>query len=1117
MSLSPIIVIGCGGSGGKVVLSLRRRLGEGLQRLGWNGGIPKAFQMVWVDLPEVQESHETFGEPLPGENYVQLSLDDRYANIDELVMRKAGQQAVRLIGWRPSPHIELPVKRGAGQMRAIGRCVAISNTDEVKRVVERAVDDAARGAAELAALCEHLGFQGKPGKAPFVFVVSSLAGGTGAGVFLDVCDLVRYQCPGSNQRIVSVLLTAEVFPGIAGEGIPANSLAASSELMNAMLAVDRELETLYRGGATKESQSGGPSVSYLVGMETLDEGLALESPDDVYRTISESLTAFMLDKNLQDQIVNHDLTNRNAEQGARQSKFEMLAEEPGLNTGQKSGFVSSFGSAKVSVGSGRFGEWARDRMVRSVLAYLLEGWRNRALELVDPDRRGVARDSELVRCVVEQDRTTFFEECGLWEEDEPRGTPHDQVIDGIMVLDDLRERVKKFEKELIGGMRQWGNTEQGMWVKRLPEQIGKKRGDFRAEVVAALAKGADEYSRGVVGRLESAVSKWLAQYGLPVAAGLVEDLGEQCKTACEQLRNESREYLSTSNQDNTSSAILGEFKDLRRGEKVDADSKFVKDAVHQGLGPDWKWAKAQRCDVAVSLLEDVVDRVLGPFIRELADQGRKLEEYERSSEVRNWPAGGGVPDLYAPAVSEFCLVEAGEWDRMYEHLLTESTESTASPGSAGSVERAREIIGAGGFEHGREGARDTAVTALAVAGGDRWSGRSGRPVRVALALSPAELKDRTSKFLSDPDHPMGRFVAAGLQEYLAKDSKIAGASHGERIRRFRECLTLAMSMASPLFKIDQTTMSRLHNKIKLDTRLTIQQLPFDTKDPAYEAAKEIITGEDDVREQDFKSVQRPGVESVLIVRRLAKPVHPAVVASLYEPIVNQWTQATNLPRPAQAIKTFWDNRRARLLQEFVPLPRGAIESIVRGWFVGRLLGLITDPTPPSSGPRVHFKNDHLRDEVAEFPWPLLHHSRTEDLHDRKDEWLPALLEHLPMAMMMLSQNEHALDAYEQTYQLGRQATSHLKRFIVEGPEPSDPKPQVKGDTVEERKASFKNATDKIKRHYVELDESTDEMRAGDYGSFCAIPFGRELFVMVRQELDKLETLSLQVRAESEFG
>lgn len=1110
--LNPMIVIGCGGSGGKVVLSLRRRLEEELRRRGWSEDIPASFQMKWVDVPDKQESFPDFGQPFAKDDYVGLALHDVYEEIDKRVMGSAGRaRAERLPGWRPSPYTQLPVLKGAGQMRAIGRAVALSNAQEVSGVIESAVQNARSSQAELVSLSDCLGAAGA-GDEPIVFVVSSLAGGTGAGIFQDVCDLIRSRYPDLGGRIISILLTAEIFPDVANdEGIAPNSLAASSELMNAMLEVQRGLEPLYGLGSDRDvSQGAGPSVAYLVGLRTLDESRSLRSSGDAYRVISESLLALMLDEHLQQAVFGYDLTNRNTAQ--RSSKFRMLQEPSYVGHVALCGFVSSFGAAKVSVGSGRFGVWARDRMVRSVLEYLLTGWRDRGLELVDPSRRSVIQDPEIVRHIVDRDREEFFDQCGLWEEDEPDGTRHDQVLNGIMSLDDLKALLQAFHQSILTEMKSFGQLNEGEWKSRIPVLIRNRESDFRGRVSAALEEGSVEFAAGVVERLQSAVSNWLAEFGQPVTLGLAEGLSQQCRSAVEQLEREARDSDSAS-QRSPVRAIAAAFQSLSSG-RVDAVSSFVEDAVRKGVGPNWHWARRERFERAASLLSAVVDRILNPLVSELRDVGEELSKFAADPEMNDWPAGSGVPPRYVPPPSEFCLVGADEWSSVYERLLSES--------EAGSIEAARDRICAGGFEYGDAAARKTAPTALRIGGGKAWLGPRGRQAKIDIDLRPQDLKLRAECFLFDPSTSIGRFIESGLNEYLSEsDRGDRNIDHSDRLRRFREALASATQMASPLFRIDQAMMSRLHTDGDLKTMLTIQELPFDVDHPAYSIAEAILLDGGDAsqaKEIELKSRAMKGVESVLFLRRLAKPVHPAVVASLYKPIVSSWDKIVIADKSEGSIRPYWNNKRARLLQEFVPVTPPAMRSLVRGWFVGRLLGLITDPTK-ISGFQIHSRNEYDKVEIAAFPWPLLHHGWTKDLHDIrfKHQWLPALLEHLPLAMMMLSQDEHSLDSYERMYQLGQEAVSEVRAFVKDGPTSLPNPPQVLGDTEDTRKTEFKEAVSMIRNEYVKLDQDTSARLSGDYLAFSEIPFGWELFPIILEELDDIHRTVDAMHKETRYG
>ena len=96
--LNPYIFIGLGGSGGKTLQYLHYYLDQRLKRAGWEGGMPKAWQFLWFDVPP--EPEQLIGDsgipPLPIENYYSFTsaqVDSLY-QIDD-ALRIDGQLAER--------------------------------------------------------------------------------------------------------------------------------------------------------------------------------------------------------------------------------------------------------------------------------------------------------------------------------------------------------------------------------------------------------------------------------------------------------------------------------------------------------------------------------------------------------------------------------------------------------------------------------------------------------------------------------------------------------------------------------------------------------------------------------------------------------------------------------------------------------------------------------------------------------------------------------------------------------------------------------------------------------------------------------------------------------------
>ena len=289
MALTPMIVIGCGGSGGKVVVGLRQRLEVELRRRVADGGIPEAWQLLYVDTPGAQEVNLDYGAPLPVGDYISTSkTQTTYAPIDQSVARYANSQSAldRLTGWRPAHDLPVPVSTGAGQWREVGRLVAFHGLADVAAAVRRALNACHSGRSQLQRLGEKVGDDTAPDSTPFVVVVSSMAGGTGAGMFIDVCDVMRAVEPDLNDRLMAVLFTAEVFQNLkSGTGLQPNTVGVLSEMMAGYLDRNRGIEPLYNGLIAlqqHELAASGPSYPFVLGMSTLS-GTPLTDISDCYR------------------------------------------------------------------------------------------------------------------------------------------------------------------------------------------------------------------------------------------------------------------------------------------------------------------------------------------------------------------------------------------------------------------------------------------------------------------------------------------------------------------------------------------------------------------------------------------------------------------------------------------------------------------------------------------------------------------------------------------------------------------------------------------------------------------------------------------------------------------
>mgnify|MGYP000976610995 FL=1 len=116
-------------------------------------------------------------------------------------------------------------------------------------------------------------------------------------------------------------------------------------------------------------------------------------------------------------------------------------------------------------------------------------------------------------------------------------------------------------------------------------------------------------------------------------------------------------------------------------------------------------------------------------------------------------------------------------------------------------------------------------------------------------------------------------------------------------------------------------------------------------------------------------------ESVLISSILDNPVSPSVVSSFTQPLTQS---LSNIVNESLLRSSFWLWRRARILENFIPLPDQLRLSAIRGFAITRALGYCT-----ASIDEVNRIVDH--EGVHEFPKYLL-------TATNRDNILPALLE-----------------------------------------------------------------------------------------------------------------------------
>lgn len=261
----PMLFVGLGGTGCKVGAELEKRLREelcgpdGKRLLGemQNPGflpyqLPSCLQFVYADL-STNELQRVRKEVVPGREHEQAALKTMH-QITDLVPARLGNSAdvaesLRIhadedtINWLPDkesdPRIG-PLVRGAGQLPTVGRSVLFEtirrNPGTALRGIESAITAINESAGDLFVVS---GKRTQRVDSVIVFVVFSVAGGTGSGIYYDYLHLIGNLIQGGNKEaeIYPLVLMPSAFDDGQGGGRPAE-LNAGSGLVDLFRLID---------------------------------------------------------------------------------------------------------------------------------------------------------------------------------------------------------------------------------------------------------------------------------------------------------------------------------------------------------------------------------------------------------------------------------------------------------------------------------------------------------------------------------------------------------------------------------------------------------------------------------------------------------------------------------------------------------------------------------------------------------------------------------------------------------------------------------------------------------------------------------------------------------------
>ena len=1038
--LRPLLIIGVGGSGGKTIRAMKQALTRKLEAARYEGGIPAAWQFLQIDttidgisFPAPMLRADEYHCVVPsgaGFNDILMSITSKGTLADQQSM---------LAGWGVQ-NSSSPIATSPSQMRAIGRQVGVADSAFTLAAIRSAISkmQAPTAFAELASVARALGGEA-PSPTPQAFIISSLAGGSGSGMFMDVAELLKRAIDKNwAQEAVALLYTADVFRsiGAAGNHVAKNSLGVMNELIaSKWVGISERSEHLYSKlgvlrGNPLEAQSYGCKLNLLFGAESSSYSYFPVGPggsmDDIFLNVGEALAGAASNDKISDFLLNITIISRIGERPVLD--ISGLAPES-VNDKNTPPIAAGIGFGQLTIGANRIVDYVADAMTRVQVEQLL--WPEFDSTLL---KKGASVTVvELIQEKSDQVWPKFLIESGL----DQRGS--ENQIFAALLPDQLQELIRQTIGDLI---------EKN--ISETPQSIAS----FSKSVWSAWETESDTFLKFIKSEIDGRAQTWVPEIQEKlldlVATDLVSNGYAVLINLTERLEKELRDYvipLFIRDHATFANAVrhvdqwafgtrLAELADGLSGVS-NQNSAFLEKTTSSLSRLLECHVNAYVSDLAASLVEDLLSFFFEPLKNRLAESRFSLNLQQRETISPNgsrndypeFPAWGSgvVPSRYKPMAIEQILVDYTDYESTYEFYA--SKDSGGAPAFKQSVSSA--LLGKKLNSLPGDRNDQTLITVVSP-----WTSsvRDGKAQTDSALSKPdwkfhtdlAELSENNRRWLRVRDSSFGKFTDMSIRDFVLAlgESPVIRAA---RELKFQYAFLAMIRMASPSIKLNLRAVSKFvaapRGGSGYETILESSRIPFAIDSNVGQTCVGVLQQFGvDLWSPAFKSTwfDAGSKASTMFAVATHRDSLPAwAFESLTEPILEQVAQSKNNP---QTWDQFWDGRRSRPLVEAIPFETEMRRSIITGWFISRLFGMsVVESVPAGRTARVW--NPTL--EVpgwSTFPNPLLPTHR----EDEKRQWvLPQLLVSAGIALAEFgkSGDPEFIYGYRLLKYLGREVTT----------------------------------------------------------------------------------------------
>lgn len=1040
--LRPLLIIGAGGSGGKTIRSMKQALTRRLEAARYEGGLPKAWQFIQIDT--TRDGIEFPAPMLPDDEiHLVVKSGDNFESVLNRITATGTlpEQQKMMAGWG-IPKSAITITDGAGQIRAIGRQAGVADSKGILEALRNAIGKMKGPTAdgELKEVASALGIQ-RTSKDPRAFIISSLAGGSGAGMFMDIAELLKRATTEKwATETISFLYTSEVFESLkaAAANVSKNSLGAMNEITaSKWVGLTDRTQLLYgklglSSSANTRTGEYGCAGNILVGCRNkagVDLSLGSDSAgmDEVFLTIGEALAGALTEEAISEFYFNQAFVNITQTRASIDKSG--LAPDPGSSGDRVNPTLAAaaIGFGQMTLGANRIVDFVADALTRKQVKTLLYP------DLSPEDLKDGVTKEQLVDARTKNAWPNFLLDSGLDE----KGSQN-QIIDALYP-EGWEKDVNQFVGKLLNASVPAKSVPLNKFCKDLWTEWESESEDFVAGVQKKINACSQKWVREIQKKFSDHVANELTRSGYYVLTSLVQDLKDELKKeVVSELDKEHQKYAGYVQSFNQS-LFVSKITELAAGlTGVSTQNSAFIEKVRTFLSKTPKFQiESAVFDIASSLVQDLAENFLEPLIKSMEHARHELKRdvdsnlFEgRKNPFPNYPDWDkdDLPKQYLPRTIERILIDPSKFKETY--VFYAQKDSGGNPPFELSVSYS--LLGMRMNTLQRERNEQNLVSV-----GNPWTtkvreaqehiGTQASPLVVNLNTGIKALGERNRTWLRNSDSSFGKFTTLSIRDFVNADNEPPNIKQ-EREDRFISEFGAMISLSQPLAlfndraftHIDSTDGGKPANSILPRS----SKIPFKIDSRVGVACVQILKNAGvDVAEGSFPGrwFEHSSNATTMHSTSTTQASLPAwAFASLTEPILSQVSSSRN---GSGTWIQFWEGRRGRPLLEAVPFEPQIRLSIVAGWIIASLFGL-REIKKLAIGRTVQLWNPTLQSPGwSEFPSPLLN---THILDNREDNWvIPQLLTSAGIALAEFGKTGDFahLHGYQFLKYLGREVTT----------------------------------------------------------------------------------------------